>query len=42
MTKNKNINLRGTEVSIIKKGELEYISLTDMARSQIQEVVIIK
>ena len=31
MTKNKTINLRGTEVSIIKKGELEYISLTDMA-----------
>lgn len=34
MIKNKTINVRETEVSIIKKGELEYISLTDMLKAK--------
>jgi hypothetical protein len=43
MAKNKTINVEGTEITIIaKNNNQEYISLTDMARSQLQEVVIIK
>jgi len=43
MAKNKSINVAGTEIAIISKNSAgEYISLTDMARSQMQEVVIIK
>ena len=43
MAKNKTINVEGTEITIIsKESNQEYISLTDMARSQLQEVVIIK
>jgi hypothetical protein len=32
MSKNKSINVQGTEISIYKGNSLEYISLTDMAR----------
>ncbi len=43
MTKNKTINIEGTQITIISnESKQEYISLTDMARSQMQEVVIIK
>ena len=43
MAKSKSINVAGTEIAIISKNSKEeYISLTDMARSQMQEVVIIK
>ncbi|WP_445709707.1 KilA-N domain-containing protein [Flavobacterium movens] len=43
MAKGKSINVEGTQITILsKKGGEEYISLTDMARSQLQEVVIIK
>ncbi len=42
MAKNKKINIQGKEITIIAQKETDYISLTDMARSQLQEVVIIK
>jgi hypothetical protein len=43
MTKNKTINIEGAQITIISnESKQEYISLTDMARSQMQEVVIIK
>jgi hypothetical protein len=43
MALNKTINVEGTDITIIaKNSNQEYISLTDMARSQLQEVVIIK
>jgi len=42
MAKNKKINIEGKEITIIAQKETDYISLTDMARSQHQEVVIIK
>lgn len=42
MTKNKKINIDGIEISIISREKYDYISLTDMAKSQLQEVVIIK
>jgi hypothetical protein len=42
MSKNKKINIDGTEITIIAQEQNDYISLTDMARSQLQEVVIIK
>ncbi len=43
MAKSKSINVEGTEIAILSKNSREeYISLTDMARSQMQEVVIIK
>jgi hypothetical protein len=42
MAKNKKINIEGKEIAIISKKKDDYISLTDMARSQLQEVVIIK
>ncbi len=43
MAKSKTINVEGTNITIISKNSnQEYISLTDMARSQLQEVVIIK
>lgn len=42
MTKTKIINIQGTEISIISQKEDDYISLTDMAKSQMQEAVIIK
>ncbi len=42
MSKTKKINIQGTEIVIISQKQDDYISLTDMARSQMQEVVIIK
>ena len=43
MAKNKTISVEGSQISIISNAsKQEYISLTDMARSQMQEVVIIK
>jgi len=42
MAKNKKINIEGKEITIISQKIDDYISLTDMARSQLQEVVIIK
>ncbi len=38
----KKINIDGAEISIVKQEQDDFISLTDMARSQHQEVVIIK
>lgn len=42
MTKSKTINIQGSEISIISSKQDDYISLTDMAKSQLQEVIIIK
>lgn len=42
MRKKKKINIEGIEISILSLDKDDYISLTDMARSQMQEVVIIK
>ncbi len=42
MAKKKTINIEGTEISILAQAKTDYISLTDMARSQLQDVVIIK
>jgi len=42
MAKSKKINIQGKEITIIAQKDSDYISLTDMARSQLQEVVIIK
>jgi len=39
---NKNIIVDGKEISVFSKAENDYISLTDMARSQMHDVVIIK
>lgn len=38
----KNINIDGKEITIIKNHTEDYISLTDMAKSQLQEAIIIK
>lgn len=38
----KKIEIAGTEISIISQKENDFISLTDMAKSQMQEVIIIK
>jgi hypothetical protein len=38
----KNINIEGKEITIIKNHTEDYISLTDMAKSQLQEAIIIK
>ncbi|MCG8323079.1 MAG: KilA-N domain-containing protein [Cytophagales bacterium] len=42
MAKNKKITIEGTEITILSQDIDDYISLTDMAKSQLQEVVIIK
>jgi hypothetical protein len=42
MVKNKTINIEGTEITIIPKEQDYFISLTDMAKSQMQEAIIIK
>ena len=42
MTKGKKIEIGGTEISIISQKEDDFISLTDMAKSQMQEAIIIK
>ena len=38
----KKINIGGAEITIVKEGINDFISLTDMAKSQHQDVVIIK
>jgi len=35
-------NIEGTEITIVSQQKDDYISLTDMAKSQLQDVVIIK
>ncbi len=42
MAKSKTINIEGKEITIISGSDDDYISLTDMARSQMQEAIIIK
>ena len=42
MAKKKIISIEGKEITILAQAKTDYISLTDMARSQLQEVVIIK
>lgn len=42
MAKNKKIEIGGKEISIISQKQDDYISLTDMAKSQMQEAIIIK
>lgn len=42
MAKNKKISVFGTDITIISQDKDDYISLTDMAKSQLQDVVIIK
>ncbi|HBF87400.1 MAG TPA: DNA-binding protein [Bacteroidales bacterium] len=42
MSKNKIINIEGREIAIISHKEDDFISLTDMAKSQMQEAIIIK
>jgi len=42
MAKNKKINIEGAEITVLSQDADDYISLTDMARSQLQDVVIIK
>ena len=42
MAKNKKISVVGTEITIVSTQKSDFISLTDMAKSQLQDVVIIK
>ncbi|TRX43033.1 KilA-N domain-containing protein [Flavobacterium restrictum] len=42
MAKNKKINIEGKEITIISNHKDDFISLTDMAKSQMQEAIIIK
>ena len=42
MGKHQKINVKGTEITIVKVKENDFISLTDMAKSQLQDIVIIK
>ena len=42
MAKNKSIHVLGANISIIAQNNIDFISLSDMARSQLQDVVIIK
>ncbi len=42
MAKNKKIEVAGTKISVISREQNDYISLTDMAKSQLQDVIIIK
>lgn len=42
MAKNKKITIEGAEITVLSQDADDYISLTDMARSQLQDVVIIK
>ena len=42
MAKNKKIEIAGREISVISQEQDDYISLTDMAKSQMQEAIIIK
>ena len=36
------INVQNTEISIVQYNDEDYISLTDMARSQMQEHIILR
>lgn len=40
--KNKTLNIQGADITIISQSQHDYISLTDMAKSQMQEAIIIK
>ncbi len=42
MGKTKQITIEGTSIAILPQKKEDYISLTDMAKSQLQDVVIIK
>jgi hypothetical protein len=42
MTKNKTLIIEGSEITLITKRQEDFISLTDMAKSQMQEAIIIK
>jgi len=42
MAKNTKIEIEGKEISILTYNQDDYISLTDMAKSQMQEAIIIK
>lgn len=42
MTKSKSLNIEGIEITIISQQKDDYISLTDMSKSQMQEAIIIK
>jgi hypothetical protein len=42
MPKNKKIIVEGAEITILNDKEQDFISLTDMAKSQMQEAIIIK
>lgn len=42
MGKSKKINIEGSEITVISQNIDDYISLTDMARTQMHDVVIIK
>lgn len=42
MSKNKKIQIDGKEISIITNDKVDFITLTDMSRSQMHETVIIK
>ncbi len=40
MTKSKKIEIGGKEINIISQKQDDYISLTDMAKSQMQEAIL--
>ena len=42
MTNKRKIEIAGSEITIISQNQNDYISLTDMAKSQMQEAIIIK
>ncbi len=42
MSENKKIKIENVDIFIISKNNEDYISLTDMARSQLEDVIIIK
>ncbi len=42
MGKTKKINIKGTSITVLSQKKDDFISLTDMAKSQLQDVVIIK
>ncbi len=42
MPKKITINIQGSDIAVISRGQEDYISLTDMAKSQMQEAIIIK
>ena len=42
MAKKQTLNIEGTEIVLVQQNKQDYISLTDMARSQMEEVIIIK